>query len=219
MHSNHLVSRSVRWSLVVALASLLGGCQFQGDGIEASESRTTGPFRSVHVRAGLEAEIHQGPFSVVVHGDSNILPHVLTTVHGDRLDVEPDVSFEEVRPLRIVVTAPEFDELFLEAGGRLDVVDVVEDELSLRCRAGGDVFASGDVEHLHINQSAGGNIDASALDATDVSMAGSAGGELDVRASHAVEGTIESGSLARVHGDPEIKNVTTKSGGEVVYEE
>lgn len=219
MLSTHLVSRAVIVSLGLLLGAVVSGCQLQGNGVDASDARPLQGFRSVHVRAGLVAEIRPGPFSVVVEGDSNIVPHVLTTVHGETLDVEPDVSFEEAEPLRVLITAPEFDELFLEAGGRLDVFDVAEEDLSLRCRAGGDVFVSGEVDHLELTQSAGGNVHARDLEATDVTVNGSAGGEVELQATHAVEGLVESGSVVRVHGAPAIKKVSTASGGEVVYVE
>jgi len=216
---NHTSSKMHRLSFFcfVALTATLVGCGIQGSGQPVTEERELEDFRSVHVQAGLRAEVRTGPHSVVVTGDDNIVPHISTTVVGGVLHVEPEASFEEDVPLVITISAPLFEEVSLEAGGRIEVIDVVQEELSLACRAGGDVIASGDVEHLNVAQESGGNIDATAISAPVVTLHGSAGGDVQVTATDSVRGSVESGSIARVHGSPEVRSIKSQSGGKVVW--
>src|SRR5688572_26470236 len=97
---------------------LLGtGCDtINGSGVSAEERRDVAPFRHVHVKAGLHADVRPGPQSVVVFGDDNIVPHVVTRVSGSVLTIEPERDFDPVVPLSIAVSAPELSGASLEAG-------------------------------------------------------------------------------------------------------
>jgi hypothetical protein len=68
-------------------------------------------------------------------------------------------------------------------------------------------------EHL----GAGGRIAADDVAARSVVVTGHAGGTIDVRALDEVEGLVESGTRARIHGAPARRDVQTRSGGTVTY--
>ena len=209
------------WFRGLLTAGLLFGAQgcetIEGSGRAASEQREVPSFSHVLVRAGLRADVRPGPQSVVVTGDDNIVPHVMTNVRGSVLTIEPELDFDPVVPLSISVSAPELNGASLEAGGRLDVSELDAEAFSLELNAGGKIVASGRVRHLDVSLSAGGTLDATAIASPTVTLWSSAGGSVLVTALEEVSGAIESGSEAWIYGSPARRNVSTKSGGEVSY--
>jgi hypothetical protein len=211
---------TVRGLLTAALLLGATACEtIYGSGRAAEEERSVAPFRAVLVRAGLRAQISPGPQRVVVTGDDNIVPHVMTQVHGSVLTIEPEVDFDPVVPLLTIVSAPEIDGASLQAGGELTVRELDADAFSLYLDAGGTIVASGTARQLDVTLTAGGTLDARAVESPSVTVYGAAGGTMLVTAREAVSGSIESGSQARIYGAPPSRNVVTRSGGDVLYVE
>ena len=208
----------------VTLAALisLGACacdRIEGSGRAIEDARTLPPFDRVEVSAGLEAEVSIGSRVVILRGDDNILPSIVTTVHDGLLTIEPLHDLDPTVPLSIQVSAPSLGSAALRAGGRLWVNDIAVERFELIGEAGGEIVASGAVDHLTVELTAGGEIDARELVSPSVSIFGSAGGTMSVTATEEISGAIESGSVARIHGAPASRSVQTRSGGEVFFED
>ncbi len=198
--------------LSLSLACTLG---IAGSGRAVDDSRVVSDFDAVEVSAGLVADVAPGPTSVVVHGDDNLVPHVVTRVRGRTLVVEPDASFDPAVPLVVTIRSPAVSSVTLRAGGAVSVHDIARSELALHCDAGGTLIASGTVDHLVATQSAGGDVDATGLVATSVSVDARAGGSMHLHVRDAASGAVLSGSEVSIHGRPRTRAITEASGGTV----
>jgi hypothetical protein len=203
----------------VLLFSTLGptACIFgiAGSGHAIDDTRSVAAFDAVEVRAGLVADVAPGSASIVVHGDDNLVQHVLTTVRGRTLVVEPDASFDPQVPLVVTVRTPLLSNVTLRSGGRVTVHDVAQTDLALRCESGGELVATGVVDHLDAVQSAGGDIDAAGLLAASVTVDARAGGETRLHVRDAAFGSVASGSEVTIHGRPRTRAITETSEGVV----
>jgi hypothetical protein len=202
---------------LVALAAV--ACDtIEGSGFLTRQERSLEPFESVEVRAGLEVDVGVGPQRVVVEGDDNIVPHVVTTVRHGVLLIAPRHDFDPVVPLHVAVTVPRLDTATSVSGSHVSVTVVEAATLSLRVLSGSELVADGQVEALEAKLDGGGFLDAESLAAGHVSLWASAGGEAWVTAEDSVEGLVKSGSVGRVFGAPPQRSVSTASGGVVVFE-
>ncbi|MFO0552517.1 MAG: head GIN domain-containing protein [Polyangiaceae bacterium] len=218
IHNQMIRLASSLFALGLGIGALTGCETVYGSGRSETQERDVQAFTKVEVSAGLEAHVTQGATqSVVITGDDNIVPTISTEVRNGVLFIEPAVDFDPRLPLEIEVVAPSLEGASLRAGGALWIDGLDAPTFELSCEAGGEVMASGHVDRLTVSLSAGGDIDAVDIDSPRVVLRGEAGGEMSVTATDRVEGHVESGATARVFGDPEVRSVTTESGGEVEY--
>ena len=218
---NHSTIRRASYAVATigSCLTFLGCDTVRGSGRAANESRVVPEFNAVEVSAGLNANVGLGPQEVALSGDDNILPSISTSVQGHVLHIEPLHDVDPVVPLVIAVKCPSLTGAKLRAGGGLRVDDVNLTELSLEVEAGGDLSASGTVDHLTATLSAGGSLDTTALLAKSIVAHGRAGGDLRVTASEEITGSMESGAEIQVFGHPAKQEVTEDSGGSVTYVE
>ncbi len=107
-----------RWAIVAA--ALLAGCNppLQGNGVYLEESRTVGPFVGIHVQDGVSAVVTSGEpgQTVRVIGDSNVVPHIETTVEAEPvglttiqvLHVSVTKNYVPTIPPSVIVSVPSF---------------------------------------------------------------------------------------------------------------
>lgn len=203
----------------MTLAVLAVGCdRVSGSGVAADDDREVPAFERVRVAAGLRADVAPGAASVVVHGDDNIVAGIETIVVDGELRIRPLHDVDPVVPLWIEVRTPVLEAVALRAGGEVIVHDVAQPSLALEVRSGGLLRASGEVEHVDLFLASGGTLDASAVEARSAVLHARAGGQIIATATESVDGLVESGSRARVHGAPAARTVVTESGGQVGYE-
>ena len=113
----------------IAAVTLLVGCnpRVQGNGVYLEEPRERGPFVGIHVQDGVSAIVTSGePQTLRVIGDSNIVPHIdtsvvaeplgLTTIQVLRVSVTED--YVPTIPPSVVVSVPSF--VFVRAVGEAD---------------------------------------------------------------------------------------------------
>jgi hypothetical protein len=109
--SIHLLPWLLLTLLLVAAAPAVWAETVVGNGNVAREPRNTGEFNAISLSGGMGLKLRQGsPASVVVHGDSNLLPLIETIVKGDKslkLRWKRGVSVRSHAPLFVEVVAPQ----------------------------------------------------------------------------------------------------------------
>ena len=76
-HTAHLLTALMSVAVVAACGPKV---RVQGNGQIAEARREVGAFTQISISDDLQAEVQPGPTSVVLHFDSNLLPHVRTEV-------------------------------------------------------------------------------------------------------------------------------------------
>ncbi|MCE3264229.1 MAG: hypothetical protein K0R43_3308 [Pseudoduganella sp.] len=196
-------------TLAALIALSLSGCvivigdsadTIKGNGSTATESRQIVSATGLRVenRYGVTMEVEVnvgGAPSLVIEGDSNLVPLVRTEVHGDTLRVYTDERLQSSNRIRVRYTAPRLYNLesngsvhtsvqglaggplqVLHSGsGRLEMRGQV-DRLDLRHAGSGQLYADGlDSRNAKVNMSGSGRVNIGSVrgDALSVSATGS----------------------------------------------
>jgi hypothetical protein len=193
--------------------------EINGSGVRAEAEHTVEAFDQIAIHAFAEVHVSFGAQRVVVSGDDNVVPHIITRVDAGELhiDMESNLAITYNLPLRIDVSMPVLTQVHARFSGKLTITDVKAAELKLDCYAT-DAAASGQVDRLTVSNDLGGMIDARALLAKVVTVTSGAGGTTLLTASEAIDGELEGGAELHVFGQPTMRNVTASSGATISYE-
>ena len=106
-----------------------------GSGVFVEEDRPVSGFSDVRLLSVAAVFIEQGGReSVMVRAEDNVISHVLTEVVGGVLEIstEAGVSFEDIGPIQVFVTARDLRGVDLDGVGDIQVMGVSFSELDVR---------------------------------------------------------------------------------------
>jgi hypothetical protein len=207
-----------------------------GNGKAASESRSTGEFNAISLKGGLALELRQGsPASVVVHGDSNLLPLLESTIEPDQtllLRWRPGTSVRLNSRTWVEVTAPQIRAVSSAGSGDITIDGMKvprlavsingsggvhakalnNEELSLGIAGSGNVSLAGRATRLSIDLSGSGGIDAAELRADDVRVSIAGSGDASVHAARTLAVSIAGSGGVTYSGGPTVQRSIAGSG-------
>lgn len=186
----------------------------QGNGVEASESREVEAFDSVRVEDAIDLSVRVGePASFTVHGDENLLEHVVTSVRNGKLVIEMDHGgYRSRRGLRVDLTTPELHAVDISGSSDVEIEGVATEELTLGISGSGDIRANGEVAHLKAKISGSGDMDLYALTAREASVTISGSGDVRTSVSDTLHARISGSGDVRYRGAPACTLSVSGSG-------
>ena len=217
------------------MTSLLGSCQstLEGEGPVKKEIRPLSPFRRLELEMPAEVSyIVSDSNSVEVIAQSNLLPHIITEVHGEKLTIEASSPLRTGLKIKLVVRGPAPEKAELNGSGEINFVNEVSvKSIDLEVNGSGDMdvrLAAGQTE-VHLNGSGAihligssrklvavingsGELRAIELRAEEVSLDIHGSGEAFVTAEKKLKSTINGSGKIIYKGDPALKNQINGSG-------
>jgi hypothetical protein len=198
-------------SAAFALAcALLAGCSGGSSGGSStaaqSEQRQPGEFHQVDLRGAGELIVRVGPAtSLTLTGDPERLKDVKTEVRAGRLVIDQERGWNWFRggKLKIELTTPTLDGLAIRGAGDAQVSGIKGSQLLLEIDGAGDLRASGETDMLEAHIKGAGDMDLAQLAARDAKVSINGAGDLSVRASGALEATINGAGSIRYTGHPQ----------------
>lgn len=214
-----------------------------GMALAASKTYTFGPFESVAVAAGIDADIKMGaPQSVVAEASDSNFDDLWMSVDGNvlRIGRPPGNWFALHHPdYRVHIVMPKLYSLAASSGASASVSGVPQGDfvvaasssgqvslpalkggnVSAHASSGGDVVIGGSCVSLMVSASSGGDVKADGLKCETVVAHASSGGDVSAYASKSIEGHASSGGDIRVEGKPPIVQIGQSSGGSVSVRE
>jgi hypothetical protein len=230
----------LRWAWLAPL--LLAGAPaawaetVTGNGQAASDVRHTGEFNAIGLGGSMALKLKQGSTtSVVVHGDSNLLPLIETVVERDRslqLRWKRGVSVRSQAPVYVEVVAPQVQavasagsgdvdidamkvprlSLAIKGSGGLRARGLATDDLAISVSGSGDLKLAGQATHLAIQISGSGGIDAGELRSDEVTVGITGSGHAVVHASRMLVASIAGSGGIRYSGEPSVQQSIAGSG-------
>lgn len=226
--------------ILVALVAIAPSCRFRhrrhnGDAHQTSEQRSTGSFTALESHGSIDIELAQGPQSIKVEADDDIIKYIETVIENGTLHVrfKESISFIDFDHAKVYVTAPELNRV--EAHGSGDIKGM--GKLSAKDKFDVKVFGSGDVD-LELDAPAvatethgSGNIDlrgetrevsssihgsgdvnASTLKAETAKVSIHGSGNADVYASESLEADVSGSGDVHYKGSPKVNSNIHGSG-------
>jgi hypothetical protein len=188
----------------------------QGEGVVASEDRTTDDFQHLSAAAGMQVTVTSGsPASVTVAAQPNLLPLISTEVVDGQLIVNvapPGLSSTE--PVTLTVVVPDLRSITL-SGGATGTFDVLGSELAVDVSAGAQLTGTGRTRSLTVTASSGGQADLGGLVADTAVIDLTGGSQADLTVVTALTGSADGGSTLRLTQTPASLDVKTSGGATV----
>lgn len=224
---------------VTACQFLGGGERVNGNGVLKAENRNLTGFKGVSAAGGMDVVLIPGSqHSVRIEADENLLPHIVTELDGDVLEIEPQKGYN-LRPdagMRIYVTAPVFNTIEVSGSGNVtsqgriraenkletDIsgsgsmkLDVDAPEVDMEITGSGSVTLSGNTRRLRSEITGSGELYAFDLmsEQAEVEIAGS--GDAQVFASKQLGISISGAGNVDYKGNPPVINQNVAGSGTV----
>jgi hypothetical protein len=203
--------------VVIATPSGTGGKDYQvytplnsmtieGNGVAARDTRSVAALTGLDVGGSMIVEVRVGATpSLLIEGDSNVLPHVTTEARGSALYIGAKRPLRSTTPLRVTYTVQHLNDLHLGGSGHVTVRGLNGEPLAVRLGGSGVTRLAGEVGALDAKVSGSGKIEAGELRArsADVEVSGSGGvvvGEVhgdSARIQISGSGTVRTGGVVR----------------------
>jgi hypothetical protein len=183
----------------------------KGSGDVVTQKRDLSGFKAVDVGGIFEVEITAGKeFAVEVQADDNLLEHIRTEVRGGVLHIETSRKINSKSTMRILVSAPEINDLDISGVAKVNASGLNADSLNVDASGASKVNLSGRASKLTVDVSGATKIDAEALSAVDVNVDASGASSVMVNVSGTLRGDASGASKIVYAGSPtEVKKSTS----------
>ena len=196
-----------------------GSHRITGNGVQASETREVASFDAVELSGSFDIDIEVGGIdvgagpSVTVHGDENLLSHVVTEVENSVLEVymEGAVYSSEQR-LHVEVRVPDLRSFVLSGSGDARIVGVDRHDFALSLSGSGEIQAGGRAEFMSVWLSGSGDFDLRDLQVREADVQISGSGDVKVSTSNRLDARVSGSGDVLYLGSPSTNTRVSGSG-------
>jgi hypothetical protein len=207
--------RRVLRRFAVALAAAPLAVAFSAPTLAASDvsqTRAVSGFDQITLNGAFKTKIVVGPSPhVVVSGDPDVLASVKTNVSGHTLVVEMKRAWVSLSAPRLTISLPALRSFTDEGAGTTNITGLSGGNLKLQISGAGSIVAAGRADSETITLDGAGKIDATAVDAGDVTVDNNGLGWVHVRAHGRLKMTVNGVGEIRYAGNP--SNVQSEING------
>lgn len=212
------MSLSSRFVLVSFLLVLAAGCSLfgfeliAGSGVGVVEEREVPTFQDVRLSGALDVVIQPGDVcGVMVEGDDNLVPLIITEVEGDRLRVrsQPKINMRPKLPLQVTVICPTLHSVHVSGACELVVPDLNEESFEMVVSGASEVSVSGTCGVLTLEASGASEADLASLTAATAEIEISGASDVQVYATDSIRGTASGASSIEYSGTSEVQIETS----------
>ncbi len=197
--------RAAMAAVLVGLAAVGVACRgLGGSGRAKEEVRTIAAVTHVEVSGAVELDVTvaDGAPTLTIRGDDNLLPHVLTTVTGDRLHIHTDVDVSPEVPLHVALVVADLRALDVSGATRIHVKGLHGESFALDASGAGSVDLQGEVSRVTVEVSGAANVEAHGLRAHTVKVELSGAASVSVYADQELTADISGVGKVEYAGHP-----------------
>ena len=211
------------------------GERVNGNGKMRTENRQVGKTDNIRVLGDIDVFLSQGPTSVKVEADDNILPYVETKADGDWLEIKTrdNINVNTNSPIKVYVTTPDiagvettgsgdinFDKKFACANnvsfhitGSGDVVaDLNAPKIDAHISGSGNLHIKGETRDADIHIAGSGSYDAPDLKTENASVSIAGSGDADLFAEVSLKASIAGSGNIKYRGNAAVDKSIAGSG-------
>jgi len=220
--------------LTVLVGLVIAGCATAG-GAPETQNRAVGAVSAVDLATGGQLVVTGGASpSLRITADSEVIDHLTSEVHGDRLTLAADGSVHDLGPVRydlvlpsvhavqlsgsgsVHVTGPNaLRQVLLPGSGIVRVDGLSTEELTADLSGSGQVTVAGSTTRQRISIGGSGRYSADGLASSDAAVTISGSGSAQVTASRTLTATITGSGTITLTGGAAVTSTVTGSGSVV----
>ena len=208
-----------------------------GSGNIISNTRNVGAFNAISASGSVNVSVQNGPQSVIVETDDNIMRYVETTVKGNTLKIRlKNIHNLRNSTVNVYVTTPKITDVNGSASAEIESIGIIKSDSEIELKAssgseiqidadapsvkadassGGAVTVSGRTRDVTTKASSGSNLNAADLKAENARANASSGASIKVSASVSIKADASSGATVRYTGGATDIKKNENSGGSV----
>lgn len=211
------------------------GERVNGSGNIKSENRNISEARKIKVSGDMDVYIEQGPTSVKVEGDDNVLQYIETVLNDNWLEIRTrdNIHLNTSKPVKVYVTTPEITDLKVSGSGNIksnpqfstdnntsfsisgsgDITAAIHaPKVETNISGSGNLHISGETKNVEIHISGSGNYDGPGLKAenANVSIAGS--GDAELFADNKLKASVAGSGNVKYRGNATVDSHIAGSG-------
>ncbi len=189
------------------------GC-VEGSGKEQIEVRPTAPFSNVLIDGAFSVKIElQNESKLVIRGDDNILPYIITEVSGSLLTIRANRSICSQGSLAIEISTEELKQLTADGANDIAISKLKNKKFSVVVDGTSDLRISGETRKFVLKVDGAGTVQAKDLHAEETEVLIDGAGEAAVYASRKLVAEIDGAGDIRYYGNPpELKTMIDGAG-------
>ncbi len=187
----------------------------KGSGIAQTISRKVASFLSLHSQGSFDIKFRQGPPSLTISGDDNLINHVLTKVVKNTLHISMDKSYSSQLPLIVNVSSPDIKSITIIGTSHVELNAIKEDKLILNLFGTADLVANGTVDQLEITVQGAGDVKVKPLIADFVTVNLNGSGDIELTAKKQLDAKISGVGDIRFFGQPKKINKQISGVGDI----
>ena len=190
------------------------GPHLRGNGVAASQERSTAEFDAVQILGAFDVEVEVGgPQRVEVFGDDNLLDHVITEVRGGSLEVSMERgNYSTKRDLVVRVTVPDLRAAALSGSGDLSVVGVEREAVAFSITGSGTLRASGSAHSVTVDCSGSGDAKLASLAVQEAAVVVNGSATVLINAAKRLDVSMSGSGDVRYSGHPVVTASISGSG-------
>ncbi len=175
-----------------------GGENFstKGSGVRQTIERKIENFSSLNSHGGFDIKYRQGPLSLVITADDNLVSKVVTEVIGHTLYISMEQSYSSQNPIIVTVSSPEIESMDINGTSKVELDAIATKQLKLKVMGAVDLYANGNALVLELNIQGTSDVKMKSLDSDFVTV--------NLQGSGDVELTVHKELKARVSGVGDI---------------
>jgi len=180
-----------------------GSSRVSGSGNISTQKREISNFSSVDVSGIFQLEIVSGKeLAIEIQADDNIIPLINTDVRGSTLHIDLDKKVSTKNEMIVRVSVPNIEKVSSSGASTVNVSNIKNDSFAIDISGASKVTLAGETDHLNIDVSGAGNIDAEQLNAVRADVDASGACKVAVNVSSELHSDASGASFISYKGDP-----------------
>jgi len=184
----------------------------KGNGEIKSEERQITDFSELHSDGSFDIEWRNGPPSLTLTTDENLLTYIQVDVHDSYLRLHMRERVLPTHGLKVVVSSTQRTGCKLRGASGLVAHDLTGDSFAVKTTGAADVKLDGNINQLLADMTGASELTARKLQTKTAEISTTGAASADVSVSDALRVTITGAGEVTYHGNPTVQKRVTGAG-------
>jgi hypothetical protein len=205
-------------ALVATCLILAAGCRWigiRGNGNIKTDERTVRAFANIDASGAFQIEWQNGPHSLRITTDENLLPFIDSQVSRDTLSLHTREKIWPTRGIKVVISSPTRTGARIRGAVKLAANQMADPKFALQATGASRVTLEGSVDELLVDMTGASELTASGLQTktTEISTTGAA--EADIAVADTLKVAITGAGKVIYSGNPKTMEKRITGAGSI----